>query len=359
MPDATTMTTTRTTFAAARPTGPERPGAAALPRPRGRVTQLLFDALRAQPGTLPAALGEVGLTDDPLSGEDVPLALYALYELHYRGFASVDPEWEWDPDLLRLRRRIERAFLHRLWIEIAAAYPAEQITPDGVADELRRLATVEGPSLSAFIAEHGTLEHVRDFAVHRSIYQLKEADPHTWAIPRLSGGAKAALIEIQSDEYGRGRRDAMHCELFADTMRAIGLDARYGEFLDVVPGTTLSTVNLVSFFGLHRRWRGALIGHLALFEMCSVVPMTRYAEAMRRLGVPDAAPFYDVHVLADEWHQRLALEQMVGALVAEEPELANDVVFGARALDHVERRFARRLLDAWSDGTTLLDQDCA
>ena len=38
--------------------------------------------------------------------------------------------------------------------------------------------------------------------MHRSAYQLKEADPHTWAIPRLSGSVKAALVEV---EWGAGR----------------------------------------------------------------------------------------------------------------------------------------------------------
>ena len=30
----------------------------------------------------------------------------------------------------------------------------------------------------------------REIAVHRSGYQLKEADPHTWAIPRLNGSGQ-------------------------------------------------------------------------------------------------------------------------------------------------------------------------
>jgi Iron-containing redox enzyme len=213
--------------------------------------------------------------------------------------------------------------------------------------------------VSAFLADYGTVEQVRDFAVHRSIYQLKEADPHTWAIPRLRGTAKATLVEIQFDEYGGGHAHAMHCELFADTLRALGLNAEYGAYLDVVPGATLSTVNLISLFGLHRRWRGALVGHLALFEMCSVGPMKRYVTALQRLGVPDATPFYAAHVVADEWHQVLALEMMVGGLIADEPQLSDDVVFGARALDHLERHVARLLLDAWVDGTPTLHTRCA
>ena len=104
-----------------------------------------------------------------------------------------------------------------------------------------------------------------------------------------------------------------------------------------------------------RRWLGACVGHLALFEMTSVGPMGRYAHAVRRLTGSDAAArFYDVHVVADEHHQRLALDEMVGPFVAAEPAMAADVVFGARALGVVEGRFTDHLLSCWRRGQTSL-----
>ena len=60
-----------------------------------------------------------------------------------------------------------------------------------------------GPSLSRHMEERGTLDQFREFAIHRSAYQLKEADPHSWGIPRFSGPRKAALIEIQK-RWGMG-----------------------------------------------------------------------------------------------------------------------------------------------------------
>ena len=123
-----------------------------------------------------------------------------------------------------------------------------------------------------------------EFAIHRSAYQLKEADPHTFAIPRLGGPGRSAMIEIQADEYGGGRPGEAHAELFAAAMTDLGLDATFGHYVDRLPGSTLATDNLVSLFALQRRLRGALIGHLALFEMCSVTPMSRYLAAARRIG---------------------------------------------------------------------------
>jgi heme oxygenase-like protein len=318
----------------------------ALPRARGPLTRWLFSHLTGSTGASRPAV--VAVTDAGRD-EDVQLALYCCYELHYRGFDGVDPDMEWDPEVLALRQALESCFLDDIRASIE---PPSRVSPGEAEAELLRMASGgDGPSLSGVIQGTPSLERVRELFIHRSAYQLKEADPHTWAIPRLHGEAKAATVEIQADEYGAGVTAAMHAELFAETMRAVDLDPGYGGYLGVIPGVTLATTNLISLLGLHRRWRGALLGHLALFEMTSVGPMGRYAAALERLGVgPEGRRFYDVHVEADEEHQHIALERMVRGLLREEPDLAADVVFGAAALTEVERRFAARLLDAWNAG---------
>src|SRR4051794_11912774 len=177
----------------------------ALPSARGPLTDGLLDLLRGTPSGAPADLpGPEPVPDDPLADDDLHLALYLCYELHYRGLDGVDERWEWDPGLLRLRARLEAAFEAGLDAALAGwtPPPADASTMDLA---LRAIAADDdAPSLSRHLETAGTLEHFREFAVHRSGYQLKEADPHSWAIARLSGPAKAALVEIQADEYGGG-----------------------------------------------------------------------------------------------------------------------------------------------------------
>jgi hypothetical protein len=140
-------------------------------------------------------------------------------------------------------------------------------------------------------------------------------------------------------------------------MRSLDLDDEYGAYVEAVPGITLAVSNVMSLFGLRRELRGALVGHLAAYEMTSSAPSRRYAKALRRLGVDDqACAFYDVHVTADALHEQLALHDLCGGLVAAEPDLAADVVFGAAACLHVERRFAEHLLGAWQHGRSSLRQ---
>lgn len=322
---------------------------APLPTPRGPISELLFAALLRSPHELPApgAVRMRGWEDD-----DVQLALYCCYELAYRGFAGVDDGWEWNPSLLRWRAALESLFEAELRRMAGPAAAWSDRVPDGLH---ALVAASTGPSLSAYVEAHGDVEQVRELAVHRSAYQLKEADPHTWVIPRLAGRAKAAVVEIQYEEYGSGVADDMHAALFARTMTALGLDPAYGAYLDVIPAVTLGTVNLMSFLGLHRRLRGALVGHLAVFEMTSVTPMARYSRALSRLGYDaDARRFYDVHVDADARHEVIAGEAMAGGLAEADPAVAGDIHFGARAAMAVEERFAAHVLDCWSRGRSSL-----
>jgi hypothetical protein len=291
--------------------------------------------------------------EDPLADDDLQLALYLCFELHYRSFDEIDPDWEWSPALLTVRAMLERAFLDAL---DAAVEPADPVDPAEVGNILFQLeADDEGVSLSRWIETTAGLEEFREFVVHRSLYQLKEADPHSWAIPRLGGAAKTALLEVQGDEYGGGRPERMHSALFANTMRALGLEDRENTYLHLVPGATLATVNLMSALGLRRSRRGAIVGHLAMFEMTSALPNRRYGNALRRLGFSvEATDFYDEHVEADAVHENIAAYDLAGGLARAEPELAADIIFGARALLFLEGRFAARLLAAWEDGGTSL-----
>ncbi|HEX5018245.1 MAG TPA: iron-containing redox enzyme family protein [Actinomycetes bacterium] len=324
----------------------------ALPARRGPLTDALFDLLERDPDRARVVLPTPSEgDDDPLFGDDSALALYCLYELHYRGFDGVDAEWEWAPGLIRWRNTLEEAVLKRIRDEVGPL-PRHPEIPDTLHE---LVANADGPSLSSHLLKKGTPDQFREMAIHRSIYQLKEADPHTWTLPRLTGRAKAAAVEIQADEYGQGVARDMHQNLFGITLEELGLDPKYHAYLPVVPGWTLASTNAVSLFGLHRRWLGAAVGHLALFEMTSVEPMGANAAALRRLGFgPDARHFFSVHVVADAHHQTIAADHLAKGLVEQNPDVARDVLFGAATVMALEGEAARRMLEAWGQGRSSL-----
>jgi hypothetical protein len=326
-----------------------------VPEPRGPVSAALAATLTGTASHLPSGLADDFTAADPITDEDLQVTLYTCYELHYRGFDDVDDRWEWHPEVLALRHAAEERFEAALRELVAWPDPvAADEVPHALSD---LIAADDGPSLSKYLMARANIEQFREFVMHRSVYHLREADPHTWAVPRLYGRAKAALIEIQADEYGGGRLDRMHAELFRVTMEELGLDTTYGAYVDRAPAVTLATNNLMSLFGLHRRLRGAIVGHLAAFEMTSSLPNRRYGNGLRRLGGnPDATRFYDEHVEADAVHEQIAAHDMCGSLCADEPEQSPAVLFGAACGLALDGLFAVHLLDRWDAGASSLNR---
>jgi Iron-containing redox enzyme len=323
-----------------------------LPEPRGPLSEALCRDLATSTSLSAttigradrvAAAGAAALTD-----EDLQISLAVLYELHYRGFDGVSEDWEWDPALLGVRAALERRHLAALRGLVGRI----EVTDESIDRQLTTLiAADDGPSLSSFMAKQGSLEQWREYLTLRSVYHLKEADPHTFAIPRLSGRAKAAMVEIQADEYGGGSAARMHSELFAGLMAALGLDPAYGALWDDAPAAAFASVNTMSLLGLHRRWRGAALGHLTAVEMTSSEPSRRYSAGLRRLGFDERVTvFYDEHVEADAVHEQIASVDMCGSLVEEEPALAADVLFGAACSLAMDGLAAVHLLGAWESG---------
>ncbi len=328
------------------------PSAVGVPfSPRGPLSDAVLRALAGDgqaTGHVAAAADALGRAEDIARDDDIQLALFALYASAYGSIDGFSADVEWDPELVRTRRMLEQAFEAEL--RASAPVPAlPEPTADAVARLLFEMTSADtGPSLSRHLFRKATREQAQEFLIQRSIYTLREADPHSWAIPRLRGRAKAALVEIQSDEYGGGRPERMHAAMFAASLRGAGLDDAYGAYVDRVPAVTLASHNTMSMFGLNRRLLGAIVGHLAAFEMTSSIPNKKYADGLRRLGYgEDVTAYFDEHVEADAVHEQIAGRDMAGALAEDRPELLPDILFGASACLVVDGWVGAHMLDAW------------
>ncbi|WP_432559356.1 iron-containing redox enzyme family protein [Granulicoccus sp. GXG6511] len=333
-----------------------------LPSPRGPLSAAIREVLLESPGdgrdgVVAAAelLRQDGSQRDLLHDEDFQITLFLLHALHYRRIAGVDDRWEWDPDLLRVRQVLEDRFETSLRELVDEEAPPIRTAEDVAQVLFERARNAPGPSVSRFVARRATQEQVLEWLVQKSPYQLMEADPHTWAIPRLTGPAKAALVEIQSDEYGGGIPGRMHAEMFRTTMATAGLRTNYGAYLDHIPAITLAGVNAMTLFGLNRRLRGAVAGHLAMFEMTSSQPNRNYARGLRRLNWPEpAAAYFDEHVEADAVHEQIAGRELAGRLVEDHPDEWPNVLFGADCALQLDRLAGEHYLESWTGGRTSL-----
>lgn len=290
-----------------------------------------------------------------LHDDDAQLALFLLYANSYGSLPQLDAQHEWNVTLIRVRTVLETHFEHTLrqWVPLPDVPSAMR---DAVATALFALTAERGgPSLARYFAKEATQAQALEFLIQRSIYTLREADPHSWAIPRLTKRPKAALVEIQSDEYGGGRPQRVHATLFANAMRGAGLSDTYGAYLDLVPAITLSSLTTMSLFGMNRRLLGAIVGHLAAFEMTSSLPNRSYANGFRRLGFGEqVTDYFDEHVEADAVHEQIAARDLAGTLAEDHPELLTDIMFGASACLTVDGMLASHMLQTWQNGLSSL-----
>lgn len=312
---------------------------ARLPKPRGPLSEALTAAVAR-------GRGDVAATE-PDSPEDAQLSLWVLYELSYRGYEEVDDRLEFDPGLVRLRRTLEDDLERRL----RARWPGRPSYAEGAGFAEAFFAMVaahDGPSLSRFVQREATADQVIELVQHGSLYRLKEADPFAFAVPRLPVASRAALAELQYDEYGGGCPDRLHAQVYAMGMASLGLDASEGGYVDEAPVEVLEQNNAMSLFGLNRRLRGACVGHLAAFEANSSLPCQQMVQGLERLGLPpEIRAYYAEHVEADAVHEQLAVRLVCEPLVAAEPDTEDDVWFGAWTCLDLEARVARHLLEKW------------
>ncbi|GAA1443280.1 iron-containing redox enzyme family protein [Mycobacterium cookii] len=315
-----------------------------LPKPRGVLSEWLV-----------ARLAEPGLTSvapAPDSWDDESIALWTLHELSFRGFEDADDRAEWDPGLLAVRHDLEEALEDRLrsrWSEAGGGAAPGAADVPGALEAL--VAEDDGPSLADHVRRHADRDQVLELLRQRSVYHLKESDPSAFVVPRLPVRAKAALMALQFDEYGDGDPNRLHSHLFARGLEAVGLRAEYGAYVDDAVTENLEMNNAGSLLGLHRRLRGAAMGHLAAFEMTSSLPSRKMVQGLDRLGLTGPmSHYYDEHVEADAVHEHLAARDICGTLAEDEPDQAADLLFGAFTCLDAEARFATAMLGAWGVG---------
>ena len=324
-----------------------------LPQARGPLSAHVLEVLRAEPSpALPDAAwaSQVAAVADVLGDEDFQLALWLLFEVHYRGFEGV-PDHEWDPHVVALRAALTDRFEAELRSCTEDVVGQALDASDDLVEQVTVVIdTVDGPSVARHLQREASREEVVDFMRQRSLYHLKESDPHAFVVPRIDGRAKVALAELQYDEYGAGRPERLHSRLFVDALDACGLDSTYGAYVEEVPGHTLAVNNIMSLFGLSRRLRGAALGHLAAFEATSSAPCRRIAAGIERVGLPDVvAAYFHEHVEADAVHEQVAIRDICGGLLEDHPALRTDVLFGVAACLHLDVLAAEGLLATWRD----------
>lgn len=162
------------------------PAVGLLPQPRGPITERLLASLRQRVHPLTWRIASGDANDE----DDLHLALYCCYELHYSGLPGVDADWEWEPSLLTVRRQLEDRFLADLEVMVG---PVEaNAGPSSLGcGRWPPAATVprcpSGWPLTRLWIRSGSLPSTAPLT------SSKKPTPTPGSSPRLAGAAKAAV----------------------------------------------------------------------------------------------------------------------------------------------------------------------
>jgi hypothetical protein len=206
------------------------------------------------------------------------------------------------------------------------------------------VADAQGPSVASYLQRDASAEQMRDYLRESSIQHLKESDAYSFVLGRLDGPAKVALAHLQYVDYGGGRPERLHSQLYAQALTASGLNPTYGIYIDQVGAPTLASANAASFFAMNHRHMGAAMGHLAAFEASNAVPCRRIATGMLRLGMAEAAAAYFAEYMdADAVHEQVAARDVCAQMDAD----PHDILFGAATYLFLAAEVERDMLDRW------------
>lgn len=276
---------------------------------------------------------------DPAALEEAHRALYAIYgERIWRPRGS-----DQATQLLQFRQILEAAFRDQLDRNREAV--AVDLTPPASDHGAWFEALALGPhpmddgSWGLYLHEDATLEAMKRVVAQRSLFFLREPDPWIYAVPTLTGTAKAGLIDLLLDEYGWGKLDRMHSTIYANLMEALGLETEIDHYEYSTSWQYLATLNHQWMCALDPALSRRLIGTIYLTEADSPQAMANYLAAWARLGIDDprVIEFYELHVLADENHRDVALHEVAMPIAAEEgAAAAREIaigIFDGRALE--------------------------
>jgi hypothetical protein len=296
-------------------------------------------------------------------GDDAALdvahrALYHMYALAMWSPVDAPRHNEHDLTLAAVLRELESGFERQLDRFPLPGEPPADV--DAFAAWLAELALV-APSVPDVgfgddVRERVTLDQLREIVAQRSLFFLKEPDPWVMVVPSLRGQAKAGLVDVLLDEYGWGRYGHMHSTVYEVLMERLGLETGYDAYLDRASWTFLAVLNYQGMLARHRRLCRRMYGYIYLVEAESPAAMRNYLAAYERLGIsdPDVLRFYELHVAADEDHQRVALEQMIVPVVRAEPEARHEIARGVVGGQHLEAAFTNHLRACFAQGRSSL-----
>jgi hypothetical protein len=280
--------------------------------------------------------GSAGGEDDEL------LALLTIHDLWLAPLDRLGGRvvFQHDPLIAAVKRELEGAFLERLRVRC----PEPDLPTEEPAAAVRRIAAASAvPEIYRWLERDATWADLIRFVAMEGGPDAGFDDLVAMAQVGVRGDPKVCLAANYWDEMGRGRLDAVHTELHAGLVEAVGMHEIPRAEL---PTGALERMVLGGLLVTNRRFQPEALGAFGLLELQAGPRCRAVVRALERLDAPPGAfPFYAEHASADPRHGKDWLDHVIAPL-SSSSLWAEGMVRGARWRAEVNRRFFHEALDA-------------
>jgi hypothetical protein len=204
--------------------------------------------------------------------------------------------------------------------------PAEPEPFEAWFESLRGHGPGQNDNLFPWLAGNASLDEVRWFLGQEVAGEAGFDDLIALTQLRMPSRPKLEMARNFWDEMGRGHSSGVHGHMLNEL--ADGLDVRIPRSTTVWPSLALANLMMALAWNRHHAYQS--VGALGVIELTAPGRAEYVNSALRRLGVPPGTrKYFAVHATLDVQHSRAWNREVIGPLIAENPECARLIAEGA------------------------------
>lgn len=268
----------------------------------------------------------------PRSYSKPPLSVHLrLNEFNHRRLAPGPhtPRWE-----EALAHEAEARLLECRFVEsersaivaLASRAPRDANAFVGWFEDLQDTGAGQAHPLFPWLAQTATIEQMTWFLSQEVAGEAGFDDLVALTQVKLPPQAKLELARNYWDEMGQGHASAMHGPMLTRLAQELQI-----ENMGIEPvWETLALGNMMLALAMNRHYAFQSIGALGVIELTAPGRATLVNQGLKRLGIAgEARRYYGLHATLDVRHSVAWNREVIGSLVASDPERAQPIAEGA------------------------------
>lgn len=177
-----------------------------------------------------------------------------------------------------------------------------------------------------WLANSASMHQMRWFLTQEAAGEAGFEDLLACTQIRLPVQAKLECARNFWDEMGHGKPSAMHGQMLERMVLGLGLQPTIGTTV----WESLALSNTMLALAMTRRYAWQSIGALGVIELTAPSRVKKVSQGMRRLGLDgQMRAYFDLHGALDVSHAKAWLREVIGPLVALNPDCAPCIAEGA------------------------------